>query len=197
MVCGAIVAASQLRRPYPPPSASDTAPAGSWCSATRVPAGSCCSAAKSLPQPWCNAAKPAGYYGNGGSRGRINGYRGHRTQRVLGNPGGDGYRTQRLPGNPGEALQWAWQCECDIGLPRNLAFDGRFFEKYFFSRISKPYPSWLVHLSHPQRTRTLWVALMRFQAPTPLPLSRSSILSGFGNFGTTHIEPVEYDDSVY
>ena len=96
-----------------------------------------------------------------------------------------------------ERLQWVLQGECDKWLPRNLALDRRFFEKYFFFRIPKPYPSPLVHLSHPQRTRTLWVAFSGVQAPTPLPLLRSSILRGFGNFGTTHIEPVEYHDSIY
>jgi len=83
------------------------------------------------------------------------------------------------------------------GFREEKTFYGRLFEKHIFSRISETYPSRLVHLSHPRASRTLWVALMGFQAPTPLPCRRSSILRGFGNFGTTHIEPLEYDDSVY
>jgi len=212
MVRGATSATTLSRRPYPSPHQPATpmnrgaaqqlcsaarVPTGWWCSAARVPAGSCCGAAESSPQPWCGAAKPSGYYGIQGPSGRINGCRGQCTLWVLGNPLGDWWGTLWVLGNPVEALQWVLRGECDKWLPRNLALDGRLFEKYFFSGIPKPYPSRLVHLSHPRAFKTLWVAFSGVQAPTPLPRLRSSILRGFGNFGTTHIEPVEYDDSVY
>ena len=131
MVRGATVAAGQLRRPYPAPVGQRFRfPLGRAALHHAHPLGHVAPQQKARSYHGATQQNPLGTMGFGaaGAESMAPGD---------GAPAGCGgthwvseLLTQRVLGNPLEGFQWAWEFECDNGLPRNLAFDGLLFEKH-------------------------------------------------------------------